>query len=107
MPMPASVPAALRPDRRPADAFTGRAPAAPNPRLRLLHGMAACCMILAIAWVPADAAVASDSPKAKKTSVKQSRSPAEESKAERDRRLYRECAGRPNAGACLGYTRKP
>jgi hypothetical protein len=26
-----------------------------------------------------------------------------ESTAERDRRLYRECKGRPNAGACLGY----
>lgn len=28
-----------------------------------------------------------------------------ESTAERDRRLRRECRGRPNAGACLGYTR--
>lgn len=26
-----------------------------------------------------------------------------ESAAERDRRLRRECRGRPNAGACLGY----
>jgi hypothetical protein len=26
-----------------------------------------------------------------------------ESTAERDRRLWRECQGRPNAGACLGY----
>ena len=26
-----------------------------------------------------------------------------ESTSERDRRLYRECKGRPNAGACLGY----
>ncbi|KAB7603839.1 hypothetical protein D8B34_11415 [Verminephrobacter eiseniae] len=34
-------------------------------------------------------------------------SPSEESRAERERRLYRECQGRPNAGACLGYTRKP
>jgi hypothetical protein len=31
--------------------------------------------------------------------------PSEESRAERDRRLKRECKGRPNAGACLGYTR--
>ena len=29
-----------------------------------------------------------------------------ESSAERDRRLYRECQGLPNAGACLGYTRR-
>ena len=27
-----------------------------------------------------------------------------ETTAERDRRLKRECKGRPNAGACLGYT---
>ncbi|HSV53813.1 MAG TPA: hypothetical protein VLJ57_16975 [Burkholderiaceae bacterium] len=27
-----------------------------------------------------------------------------ESTAERERRLLRECRGRPNAGACLGYT---
>lgn len=34
------------------------------------------------------------------------RSSSEETTAERDRRLYRECQGRHNAGACLGYTRK-
>ena len=45
--------------------------------------------------------------KKKSVKVKQQRSPAEESKAERDRRLYRECQGRHNAGACLGYTRAP
>lgn len=28
---------------------------------------------------------------------------SEESPAERDRRLTRECKGRPNAGACMGY----
>ena len=38
--------------------------------------------------------------------IKHQRSPSEESTAERDRRLYRECKGRPNAGACLGYTRR-
>lgn len=27
-----------------------------------------------------------------------------ESTAERDKRLLRECKGRPNAGACAGYT---
>lgn len=44
----------------------------------------------------------------KKASIKTTttRSPSEETKAERDRRLYRECKGLPNAGACLGYTRK-
>ncbi|WCM92143.1 hypothetical protein M5C99_17535 [Acidovorax sp. NCPPB 2350] len=29
-----------------------------------------------------------------------------ETPAERDRRLYRECRGLPNAGACLGYARR-
>ncbi len=30
-------------------------------------------------------------------------SPAQESPAQRDRRLARECRGLPNAGACLGH----
>jgi len=38
--------------------------------------------------------------------IKHQRSASEESTAERDRRLYRECQGLPNAGACLGYTRR-
>lgn len=38
--------------------------------------------------------------------VKHQRSSSEESTAERDRRLYRECKGLPNAGACLGYTQR-
>lgn len=44
----------------------------------------------------------------KKGSVKieHQRSPSEESAAQRDRRLARECKGAPNAGACIGYTRK-
>jgi len=33
------------------------------------------------------------------------RSSSEETRAERERRLLRECRGMPNAGACLGYTR--
>lgn len=31
------------------------------------------------------------------------RSPSEETPAQRAKRLTRECKGRPNAGACLGY----
>ncbi len=38
--------------------------------------------------------------------IKHQRSSSEESTGERDRRLYRECKGRPNAGACLGYTQR-
>lgn len=41
----------------------------------------------------------------KSTKVKHHGSPSEESAAVRDRRLHRECKGRPNAGACLGYAR--
>jgi len=42
----------------------------------------------------------------KKPSVRitHQRSPSEETTTARDRRLYRECRGMPNAGACLGYT---
>lgn len=52
------------------------------------------------------ASAAAAGPEAKKkgsVKVKHQRSPSEESTAERERRLYRECRGRPNAGACLGY----
>lgn len=31
--------------------------------------------------------------------------PSSESAAAREKRLKRECKGRPNAGACLGHTR--
>lgn len=33
------------------------------------------------------------------------KAPGEETAGQRERRLLRECKGRPNAGACLGYTR--
>ena len=33
------------------------------------------------------------------------RSSSEETRSERDRRMYRECKGMHNAGACRGYTR--
>ncbi|MBZ0224783.1 MAG: hypothetical protein WA917_02640 [Comamonas sp.] len=39
------------------------------------------------------------------TRVKPSQNNSGETTAERERRLYRECRGMPNAGACLGYTR--
>ena len=38
----------------------------------------------------------------KTNSVKYEKGSAETT-SERDRRLFRECKGRPNAGACLGY----
>lgn len=39
--------------------------------------------------------------------IQGTRSSSEETSAERDRRLYRECQGRPNSGACAGYTQAP
>lgn len=39
--------------------------------------------------------------------MQNSRSSSEETSAERDRRLYRECQGRPNSGACAGFTQPP
>lgn len=39
------------------------------------------------------------------TKVTHQRSSSEETSAERDRRMYRECKGMHNAGACRGYTR--
>ncbi|RQO82049.1 hypothetical protein DBV10_10260 [Acidovorax sp. FJL06] len=45
------------------------------------------------------------STKTKQPKAKHQRSPSEESTAERDRRLLRECKGIPNAGACLGYAK--
>ena len=53
-----------------------------------------------------DAATSQPAKKSGAVKVKHQRSPSEESTAERDRRLYRECRGRPNAGACLGYTQR-
>ncbi|EED69009.1 hypothetical protein [Comamonas testosteroni] len=41
-----------------------------------------------------------------KVKIQHTRSSSEETTAERDRRLYRECQGRPNSGACAGYARK-
>lgn len=38
-----------------------------------------------------------------KVKIQNTRSSSEETTAERDRRLYRECQGRPNSGACAGY----
>jgi hypothetical protein len=38
------------------------------------------------------------------TSVKFHKAPSEESPAAREKRLKRECKGRPNAGMCAGFT---
>ena len=53
-----------------------------------------------------EAATPTHSKKKGVSKVTYQRSSSEETATERDRRLYRECRGLPNAGACLGYTRR-
>lgn len=82
----------------------------PHPLVR-----AAAWAALCLSLVAASAALASDKPRQAKATSKDAQpkaaritfhnSPSAESPAERDRRLTRECKGRPNAGACLGYAK--
>ena len=92
-------------------------PTAPTARRPLLSAVLCACIALCLFSTVSEAHAArkktkqdtSASAKTKtktKTTVKYRRSPSEETTAERDRRMYRECWGRPNAGACLGYTRR-
>ncbi len=90
-------------------------PTAPTARRPLLSAVLCACIALCLFGTTPEAHAArkktkqdtSASAKTKtKTTVKYRRSPSEETTAERDRRMYRECWGRPNAGACLGYTRR-
>ena len=87
-----------------------------DPHNRTTKSRAVLTALLAsLLWLLATpAAIAKEDPSekppatAKKRSVNKityQRSSSEESRAERDRRLYRECKGLPNAGACLGYAR--
>jgi hypothetical protein len=68
---------------------------------------AALAVTFALTGAPAQAASSkADSSTAKKQkshSVKFHKNPYQETTAERERRLKRECKGLPNAGACLGY----
>jgi hypothetical protein len=74
------------------------------------HAATSTSATTAAAAAASDATPAQPQPKpakAKKKSTKTTKVKYEkgssETTAERDRRLYRECKGRPNAGACLGY----
>lgn len=88
-------------------------------RLSSLGQLATCALAgSAFIWMPAHATpfdylrlnTGTQGPSAPlkpgKHNQKATRSPSEETKAERDRRLYRECKGLPNAGACRGYTQR-
>ena len=68
-----------------------------------------CTSLLAVALMTLTFATGSFAAERKRHSsrvkIQNIRSSSDESTAERDRRLYRECQGRPNSGACAGYTR--
>lgn len=68
--------------------------------------------VIAMLSAPAQQAEAASRSKAEKrqsnrVKIQNSRNNSEESTAERERRLYRECQGRPNSGACAGYAYPP
>ena len=94
-----------------------------HARCSLRNAIFALCFALSLSAVPQAALAASKKSnsgdatssvnntrtagkKKHKVHTTHQRSPSEETTAERDRRLYRECRGMPNAGACLGYTHK-
>ncbi len=73
----------------------------------------ALCLALAIhptnTWAKrktsAQNSTQTDKPRKGVSKITYQRSPSEETPAQRDKRLKRECKGMHNAGACLGYTR--
>lgn len=86
-------------------------------RHALPNTLLCACLVMGLLATPADTHAArkkkdsasnNQTTSAKKGSVrvKYFGSSSEESTSQRDRRLYRECKGRPDAGACLGYTRR-
>ncbi len=62
-------------------------------------------LALALVTPLASAAPEKDAPKKKPSRVTFVKSDSGETTSERERRLIRECRGRPDAGACLGYAR--
>ena len=83
-------------------------PRSPKSRQTLLAITAALCLLAHTPAATARSKQAENTPATKKkgaSKVTYQRSTSEESRAERDKRMYRECKGLPNAGACLGYAR--
>ena len=86
----------------------------------ILRRLCSLCAALALPLGAASAAAApsaSDAPDKRKAAatkkkashsvrIKNSQNHSGETAAERDRRMYRECKGLPNAGACRGYTQR-
>ncbi len=66
------------------------------------------CLLAAALALGASLCAAADeppAPKKKPARVSFVKSDSGETASERERRLIRECRGRPDAGACLGYAR--
>ena len=90
-------------------------PQTPHPALRALLCAGIALFLTAHPGSPwakgkNNHASATDAAPAKKKGVSKvtyQRSASEETPAQRDKRMYRECKGMHNAGACRGYTRKP
>lgn len=98
----------------PTQAPRRQSTSSPPTRLTPLALMAAIALTLGPAGTAVPAFAAESAADKAGTTAKPTRSPrastrnaraapSEESRAERDRRLQRECRGRPNAGACLGH----
>jgi hypothetical protein len=80
-----------------------------RPRTRpLLSALALLALATAglaqAAQRPTTATATATSKKTPSASVKFIDAPSSESPVAREKRLKRECRGRPNAGMCLGYT---
>jgi hypothetical protein len=60
--------------------------------------------VAALACLTATLHAAEPAPRKPPSSVKFHKAPSEESPAAREKRLKRECKGRPNAGMCAGFT---
>nr|WP_315241691.1 hypothetical protein [uncultured Albidiferax sp.] len=73
----------------------------PSGDVRMPYRALICCFLALTLAVPGFA----KTKKAKGGSQVRILKDSSESTAERNRRLLRECKGRPNAGACAGYTR--
>lgn len=74
---------------------------------RLCSALAASLLLTLMLPTDSLAARKASKDQSGKVKIQNIRSSSEESSAERDRRLYRECQGRPNSGACAGYTQRP
>ena len=77
----------------------------PYITMALLAGLLALCpaAMAASSHATASPHAKTSGKRSQAVKIKESKNNSQESVSERDRRLQRECKGRPNAGACLGY----